>query len=169
MKILLFLGFFCYSLFCLAQNGKVQGLIRNGISSEASPYVSIQIGSVLGNGFFGETISDSLGRFDFYNLPSGTYDLNFGFVGFQPYKFSNVKVSNDSVTFIEIKFPCPNGTKLSEKICSFGHTDEIIPIGYGYPTEKTMKKAQAGKIYLGGCIITDCSPAWYCKKHKITF
>jgi len=32
-----------------------------------------------------------------------------------------------------------------------------------------MKRAKKGKIWLGGCVITECDPKWYCKIHKIEF
>jgi len=169
MKLMLILSLYCFSLLGLAQNGKVQGVIRNGISSESSPYIHILLRGALEKGFFLETNSDSLGKFEFHDLPQGEYEINFNLIGYNPYKLSNVTVSNDSITFLSIKFPCPDGSRQSKKICPIGHTDEIIPILYGLPSEKAIKKADKGKIYLGGCIITECSPSWYCKKHKLTF
>ncbi len=50
--------------------------------------------------------------------------------------------------------------------CLNGHTDHIIPIIYGMPTEKTMEKAVQGKVHLGGCIIEEGGPKYYCTLHN---
>jgi len=53
--------------------------------------------------------------------------------------------------------------------CSKCKSEETIDIVYGYPTTKTMKKAERGEIYLGGCCITNNDPPWYCKKCQRSF
>ena len=40
---------------------------------------------------------------------------------------------------------------------------DVIPIEYGYPGEGMMEEEKTGKIRLGGCIIMDDNPEWYCK------
>ena len=45
-------------------------------------------------------------------------------------------------------------TKKPKKICPFGHRDEIIPIVYGLPTQRTFERAEKGRCKLGGCMIT---------------
>ena len=40
---------------------------------------------------------------------------------------------------------------------------DVIPIGYGYPDVEMREDGRAGKVHLGGCIISDDSPEWYCK------
>jgi hypothetical protein len=57
--------------------------------------------------------------------------------------------------------------KNSRPCCLNGHTDNIIPIVYGEPNEKTMEKASQGKVLLGGCIVTTGAPKYYCTIHKI--
>jgi len=55
-------------------------------------------------------------------------------------------------------------------VCPVGnHQDNIIPIIYGEPTGETMKKVQEGLVHLGGCIITDIEPKYFCKIHKKKF
>ncbi len=49
------------------------------------------------------------------------------------------------------------------------HNKNVIPIGYGLPGSEMSEEAIKGKIRLGGCIIDDSSPDWYCKKHKHEF
>jgi hypothetical protein len=67
------------------------------------------------------------------------------------------------------QFIFPNPCKKSVKVCPENHTNKLIPIVYGLPGEKLIRKAKKGKVMLGGCIVTDCDPKWYCKVHKLMF
>ena len=51
------------------------------------------------------------------------------------------------------KEPCPQCGAL-----------EVIPIVYGYPLADSdlMRAAEAGEVFLGGCIIHDDQPYWRC-------
>jgi hypothetical protein len=51
--------------------------------------------------------------------------------------------------------------------CPKNHTDNIIPIVYGLIGQTTDSKDD--EIHLGGCIMSDCDPKYYCKKHQIEF
>ena len=169
MKILLTLGLFCYCLIGLAQSGTIKGVIKDGLSLENSFGISIELYRKLDKKFIAGAVSDSIGKFQIKNIPSGTYDLKFSLVGFNEYTLSDVNISDDSTTFLDIRFPCPFGVVKSKKVCPLGHKDDIVRIEYGLPSMKTSKKADKGKIELGGCIVTGCDPIWYCKKHKIRF
>lgn len=54
---------------------------------------------------------------------------------------------------------------VSEPVCPEGHTDSIVPIVYGYPSEELFNQSDSGLVMLGGCEVTDCDPNWWCKKH----
>jgi len=44
-------------------------------------------------------------------------------------------------------------------------TDSVVPIVYGFPgTEMQKKYSGEGKIELGGCVIEEDAPDWYCKE-----
>lgn len=58
-----------------------------------------------------------------------------------------------------------NGQK--DPKCPKNHTDSIIPIVYGYPSEELFAKSDSGLVALGGCGLSDEN--WYCKIHKISF
>jgi len=45
-----------------------------------------------------------------------------------------------------------------------GSQKDVIPIVFGYPTLKTINKAERKEVKLGGCCITDNDPQWHCKK-----
>ncbi len=151
--------------FC--QTGMIKGIVQNGVDKNPSPYMTI--GLIQKSNLVKGTNSDLNGNFEIKNIVPGEYELEFSFVGYQTYTIPNIQVTNDSTTYLEIKYPCPNGNKNSKKVCPYGHRDNIVPIVYGLPTERTLKRASKGKCELGGCIITECDPKWYCKEHKIRF
>lgn len=41
---------------------------------------------------------------------------------------------------------------------------DVIRIVYGYPTEETLQRAEAGEVRLGGCVVGSCDPNTYCKQ-----
>lgn len=151
--------------FC--QTGTIRGIVRNGVDNIPSQFISI--GLYQNDKFIIGTNSDSTGHFEFENISTGEYELEFSFVGYQSYTIPGIQIFNDSSIYLETNYPCPNGNKKSKKICPYGHKNNIVPIVYGLPTIKIQKRANKGKIELSGCIITDCDPKWYCKEHKIRF
>ena len=58
-------------------------------------------------------------------------------------------------------------TKKQKPTCIGGHTDHIVPIIYGMPTEEMMRKAELGLVHLGGCGMADSDPKFYCTIHEI--
>ena len=50
------------------------------------------------------------------------------------------------------------------KQCPECGSNDVIPIQYGIPGPEMFKEWEAGKIELGGCVITGDDPNWYCKK-----
>lgn len=57
----------------------------------------------------------------------------------------------------------------NEPTCPYEHTDSIIPIIYGYPSETDFEKSDSGLIALGGCALPDNPDKWFCKIHKVSF
>lgn len=60
-------------------------------------------------------------------------------------------------------------TQNSQPKCPKNHTDSIIPIIYGFPTEEDFQKSDSGLVALGGCELLEDAPNWYCKIHDISF
>ncbi len=56
----------------------------------------------------------------------------------------------------------------SELVCPHCGERSLIPIGYGKPSQETIERAERGELFLGGCVVTENDPAWYCSqcKHK---
>lgn len=59
--------------------------------------------------------------------------------------------------------------KIEKGECPKCKSENIVKIIYGYPSPSTMKKAERGKISLGGCCIGENDPNWHCKDCKNEF
>ena len=46
--------------------------------------------------------------------------------------------------------------------CPACHAHDGVPICYGYPTEETQARANAGEVVLGGCVVSGDPPLWSC-------
>jgi hypothetical protein len=57
--------------------------------------------------------------------------------------------------------------KINCPICN--KSDQVIPVIYGLPTEKLFKLAKEGVYALGGCVLRESNPTWYCKRDKFHF
>lgn len=49
------------------------------------------------------------------------------------------------------------------RMCSKCGSKKVVPVVYGYPTEKLQELHNKGKVELGGCCITEDMPEFYCK------
>jgi hypothetical protein len=47
--------------------------------------------------------------------------------------------------------PCPH--------CS---SSDVVRIVWGFPTLNAFRDAEAGRVALGGCCVTDQDPEWHC-------
>jgi hypothetical protein len=108
--------------------------------------------------------------FRFEKLVPGMYKLSVTQIGRRTDIYDSLFILDGQTNQLNATYPrpCqfiyPDGFKPR---CPYGHTDNIIPIVYGMPGKNLMEKAKKGKIHLGGCIITDCDPRFYCSLHKI--
>ena len=57
------------------------------------------------------------------------------------------------------------GSELNDAVirCPQCGSEDVIGIVYGYPTEETLERAEAGEVRLGGCVVGYCDPNRYCK------
>lgn len=51
---------------------------------------------------------------------------------------------------------------LQVRLCPNCRNRSAVPIIYGEPVPSAVQLARDGKTVLGGCVITDESPAWAC-------
>lgn len=104
-------------------------------------------------------------------LREGNYNLELHSFEFGSRRLSidSVNVIKDSITTLKVVYsgPCKFAyTKHYKPVCPYNHPDKIVKIVYGFPSDKTMSKAKKGLIHLGGCVVTDCDPKYYCTIHK---
>ncbi len=168
MKLLLVQALFLISLNSYCQGGQIVGHItKNDVVLEYN-YSTVVL--TQGDSTITGTVPDSTGLFKLNNINEGVYDLEIRQIGYRDFVSYRLRISNDTITNIAIAYPPPCVfiyAKGQRPICIGGHTDKIIPIVYGLPTKKTMKKAEKGLIHLGGCIVTNCDPHYYCTIHKV--
>lgn len=49
------------------------------------------------------------------------------------------------------------------KMCPACGSVNIVKIVYGYPCFELFQNAEAGKVRLGGCCISDSDPEYFCR------
>ena len=52
---------------------------------------------------------------------------------------------------------------MNKKTCPFCMSINVMPIIYGYPSSDMIERYEKGLIKLGGCVVREGSPQWYCK------
>ena len=112
------------------------------------------------------------GTYHFGNFKEGIYNLELHDHRSRRMNIDTVRIATDSITTLSISYPglCEYiYPKNYKPVCPRGNSDSIVNIFYGFPNNKAWKKAKNGLIHLGGCIITDCDPKYYCKIHKLEF
>ena len=163
MYKVIFLFFFTLSSF--SQVGSIEGRVLYKPDSSRLAGVDIIVdGTRIG----ASTDLDGYYRID--SLQPGYHNLNIICVGVPIIRKENVLIEIDSTTIMNIGIPEGDCDSSKSNVCPIGnHTDSVIPIVYGLPGKKLMRKAEKGKIKLGGCLITGCDPKWYCTKHNESF
>ena len=46
--------------------------------------------------------------------------------------------------------------------CAQCGSHEVMPIVYGLPGPELLEQAEAGEVWLGGCVVEEDSPVWHC-------
>ena len=126
--------------------------------------------------------SDKLGECKFDELSEGEYIVRGTASGFVTYYlWGNTQAKQGKTSYINIRLTTMTEfeeTIRTSKICNFNEDKKrpschickerknVIPYAYGLPTKNTMRLADEGKYKLGGCIVIQCRPQWFCKKDK---
>lgn len=160
--VYVFLGMTCYS-----QTGNIQ--VRIIDTESGMPILGVKV-EIINSSL--STISDFDGDFYFDKLPIGEYHLKFSFLGFKEKTIKNVQVV-ENLTFIREVFLtpfCEFENSLEKENCPICEkSDKVIPILYGFPSKKQLRKSKRNKILLAGCLVSDCDPYWYCRRDKKRF
>lgn len=147
-----------------SQDGGLKGQI---LDNERDPFAGLTIKILNGDSVATSTITNENGDYAIRTIKPGLDDLSIQHLGFRERVIRNVTIAENEIRRFNITHPGP--CIKAEKVCPKGHTDNLISIVYGLPGQRLMKKSEKGQIRLGGCIVTDCDPEWYCKTHKIEF
>ncbi len=79
-------------------------------------------------------------------------------------------LKNNSTKELIILLPKPCSSTRKTNICPICKSKKnVINIVYGDPAEKTIKKAEEGKIILGGCMVQPCNLNRHCTKDDFSF
>lgn len=144
-----------------AQNGALRGRIVE-FGETGFPGLTVELARD-GNLLY-HTQTDLDGGYSFKDIPLGTYSIKLSYVGMREETVENITVKGpDEVADFTYPKPCTN----NKKICPKGHKANIIPIVYGLPNKRMMKKAQNNKAKLGGC--TPYCEKWHCTAHDLDF
>jgi hypothetical protein len=152
------------SVFC--QSSQIRGQLKYDTSAY---YGELILNLKQGDSTVRRTVPDKSGFFDMEGIPAGTYHIVITCIGYRPDEADTIQILSDTSIDLVLSYPPPcrfvykKGHKPS---CVGGHTDHIIPISYGLPTGETMNKAKKGLVHLGGCMVSDCDPKYYCTIHK---
>jgi len=165
-KFILIAIFFTQLFYSFCQNyGTIEGVVFDSAENIVIAYANL----VLIKADIA-TASDKEGKFIFNNMLAGEDILKCSLIGYGTPRRLNIKIYADSTTFIKINLAKCQYDIMGLPNCPIcNRTDETIPILYGEPTKKSLRRAKKGKIKLGGCLITHCDPHWYCKRDKISF
>jgi hypothetical protein len=169
VKFLLTIFFFLLNLICYSQFGKIKGQVidTTGLLKNDPVRVTLMRDSVELKSFYvvGE------GKFIFEGLDAGIYKVIVQRTGYRKQIRDKIILSADKEIELSIKYPsCLFHYNANYKPhCPLDSTDKFIPIVYGFPSNKMMKKSRKGKILLGGCQVSDCDPRYYCPIHKTEF
>jgi hypothetical protein len=167
MKKFILIAIFFTQLFhgVCQKYGTIEGVVFDSIENTGVAYASL----VLINADLG-TASDHEGKFIFKNVPAGDDILKCSLIGYGSPITLNIKIFEDSTTVVKINLaPCRYDTFGARPCPVCNKSDEIIPIVYGEPTDKSRKQAKKGKLRLGGCISDPCNPHWFCKRDSLSF
>ncbi len=164
-KLILILAILCYSVLIFAQTGGIiKGHVHDTIFDIPLSYAQVSIDERNIREF-----TDIEGDFVLKNVPVGVHHLRVYISGYQD-SVLTIPILDSSVVELYIKFPPYCKFNRMFKICPICEkADKVVPVVYGYPSKKGLRQSKRGKIALGGCIMTDCDPHWYCKRDNKFF
>ena len=149
------------SVICFSQSGTIKGSVKDALSRKSLVGAKVY---VVGKEISG--IADEMGKYILQNVPEGAYDLKVSYTGYRDAIMKNVSVSKNAVTEFEVEIISPEYNNICP-VCE--KSDKVIPIVYGYPSKKLLRQVKRGKVTLGGCMLYDNCPYWYCSRDKELF
>ncbi|MGG9962913.1 hypothetical protein [Ferruginibacter sp. SUN106] len=169
MKFTFTIFFVFISLFSFSQSGKIK--LDLTIADTNKPYsLEIYVNKKLTT--IKRTTVTKSGTYTINELEEGYYNLKlFSFNSTaRSLKIDSLYVNKGSAINLTVTYPLPckyNYPKDYIPKCPYNHVDKIVRILYGKPGKEMINKAQKGEIHLGGCMVSDCDPHFYCTIHKL--
>ena len=144
-----------------SQNGELSGHVTEKFGTEF-PGLTVEL--MQDGKSIKATQTDFDGKYSFKNIPYGIYSIKVNGLGMREETIENVAMEGKEKI---LDFTYPKPCVANKKVCPKVHKDKIIPIAYGFPTKQTVKKAENGKVKLGGC--TPYCEKWHCVEHDLDF
>ncbi len=181
-KITLFLLLSCL-MYNTAQAQTIFGAITVFTENEQDsilPHVNIEL-YTKETLFVSQMKSDSVGMIMFKNVPEGIYSLKADIENYKSFLLEGVIVGAGMISFVTINMQtieafelkkrkdmnCMYDMRNSKPKCPICNSKkEVIPYVYGLPAERLVKNEDQELYVLGGCIVRQCRPLWYCKRDK---
>jgi hypothetical protein len=167
VKLSLTILLLLFASLLFGQKGSIRAIITKSDSLSEDKIIFIELSAAGKQIYSGYQMFDKPIVFD--TLTPGIYSLSLRITGQRTVLADSLIVSGSNTINVKLSYPglCPYSFSSDSKpFCLSNHTDQIIPVVYGYPNQSTIKKAKKGEVYLGGCSTTECDPNFYCKLHK---
>ena len=167
MKLFLAIFFLLFVRFGFSQNGAIRAIITRSDSLSYDKLVFVILSSADREVFSGYQPFDQPVLFD--ALTPKIYKLSIKVIGQRSVSIDSLAVDAGKTLELNLLYPGPCPYMLaagSKPSCIGGHSDNIVPVVYGFPGPSATRKAKNGKIYLAGCESTGCDPKFYCRMHK---
>ncbi|MCF8228834.1 MAG: carboxypeptidase-like regulatory domain-containing protein [Bacteroidales bacterium] len=146
-------------------SGSLEGIVFDNTRSEGVQYAHIHL---LKSDL--RMITDSAGNFKLEDIPAGDEVLKNDALGYGKPRIVHIRIFEDSTVFIRLNLEACEYDYLGGGNCPVClQTDQVIPIVYGNPGRKTIRRMKKGEVYLGGTVIDYCQPRFYCKRDKVKF
>ncbi len=153
------------SILSFGQVGGIKGHITS--RDDGMGFSGLELKILKGDSLVTGTVTNQTGDFEINQVKPGIYSLKLQFLGFRERTIEGIKIYENRIEVLNLIHP--DSCVQSRRFCPKGHSNDLIPIVYGLPGKKLVKQSENGKVKLGGCIVTDCDPKWYCKNHQIEF
>jgi len=147
--------------FGFSQQGEIIGKVKE---DGAGVIPGLELNLIKDAETVSQTQTDFDGNYSFKNIPYGTYSLTISNGITREETYDSITVDTEKKVY---DFSYPKPCISSDKVCPKGHKHHIIPIVYGLPNQKTMKKAKKNKVKLGGC--NPYCEKWHCTEHDLDF
>ena len=175
MQIALFLSLFAMRLAIIAgplamfgQWGTMTGRIYDPREQKG-----LEMAAIVLNGEGIGAFTDSEGFFRFDSLEPGSYQVKIRYYGSPDSILPEITILGDTLIHLAIDYPPPcQWNKQSNKVCPHcKRDDKAIPIVYGMPVmnKKTEKALRKEKFKLGGSVVSNCDPHWWCRRDRVRF